>query len=121
MAFDFLPNGIDQIAMGNTCYGCGDPHRKDVRAFRAPAFEDFLGQIEICERCVRKMADTLGLMPKEKHEQVKETNQRLLQEKKDLQVEIDALREARERDQELHASEVADLRVKAEKVRAGAQ
>lgn len=119
MTMDFLPNGITINAMDGRCYTCGDPNRKGQTAFAAKAFEDFLGRVEICDRCIVKAADKLGLMPKAKHEFVKESNQRLLKDKETLLREVELLREGRAIDIATHEAEVKRLETKIEKAKAG--
>lgn len=121
MTMQFLPNGITINAMGGRCYTCGDQHRKGQTAFAAAAFEDFLGRVEICNRCITKAADKLGLMPVKQHEAVRATNQRQMKERETLLREIELLREGRTVDAALHAEEVARLKVQIEKAKAGAR
>lgn len=121
MTMEFLPKGLTTAAMGDRCYTCGDPYRKNTAAFAAAAFEDFLGRVEICERCIRKAAQKLNMVEGERHAKVKETNQRLIKDKETLLEEVSLLREARAVDQKTHESEVGRLKVQVEKAKAGAK
>lgn len=79
---------LPQRARNGSCLKCGSSSSK--RSYiDLEVFIDFEGGLFLCTVCVTEFGHELGFMTEDKHESVKQNNQKLLASNKELHTRID--------------------------------